>query len=147
MKKEPNKALVRAVIEYKSFLERMSLRNLSLIDKHISPAASFKDPFFIQGSLDQRKQLLRTLCGSAERLKVTVSDVLYSNTNDYKVYIKWHIRLHDDMASLEGMSEITFDHNNMIIAQDDFWDSASTIWAAHPLMRWLFSKGKKKIFG
>jgi|MDTB01.1.fsa_nt_gb hypothetical protein len=139
------KNLKRAVVEYKVFLERLSLRNVSMIDRHAMPAAKFKDPFFFNGSLDQRKELLKTLCNSANALKLTVNEVLWSE-NEYKVFFKWSIRLEKGMAGLEGVSEILFDHHYMIVAQDDYWDSASTVWAAHPLMRWLFNKGKKRIF-
>jgi|GEM_PF-2609159 len=139
------KNLKQAVVEYKMYLERLSLRTVSMIDRHAAPVAKFKDPFFFNGDLDQRKDLLKTLCNSASALKLSVNEILYSE-NEYKVFFKWSIRLEKNMAGLEGVSEILFDHNYMIVAQDDYWDSASTVWAAHPLMRWLFNKGKKRIF-
>lgn len=147
MHKEPPKALIEAVNAYKNYLERLSLRRVALISKHMQDGVSFKDPFYMQATLDQRKQLLQILCASSDNLKISISDILYSTTNEAMVYFKWHVQLHKDMAGLEGMSELIFDHNYKIAAQDDYWDSASTIWAAHPLMRWLFKKGRKRIFG
>tara|TARA_R110002126_G_scaffold13118_2_gene56378 strand:+ start:71731 stop:72255 length:525 start_codon:yes stop_codon:yes gene_type:complete len=140
------KNLKAAVSAYKLYLERLSMRSVPLIERHVSTGAKFKDPFFFNGDLDQRKELLKIMCNSASALKLSVSEVLWSE-NDYKVFFKWSIRLEKDMAGLEGVSEILFDHNYMIVAQDDYWDSASTVWAASPLMRWLFNKGKKRMFG
>jgi hypothetical protein len=140
------KNLKAAVSDYTLYLERLSMRSVPLIERHVSTGAKFKDPFFVSGDLDQRKELLKILCNSASALKLSVSEVLWSE-NDYKVFFKWSIRLEKDMAGLEGVSEILFDHNYLIVAQDDYWDSASTIWAANPLMHWLFKKGKKRMFG
>jgi hypothetical protein len=34
-----------------------------------------------------------------------------------------------------------------VLSQRDYWDSASTVWAANPIMRRLFNFGKKRLFG
>jgi hypothetical protein len=143
---EKPRSFNRAIEEYKLFLERLSARSLPNINKHVSPAASFRDPFFYDGDLDQRTELLRVLCNSASSLKFRVQEVLLSK-EERKVYFKWSLRLEKDMAPLEGMSEITFDHSMMVLSQRDYWDSASTVWAANPIMRRLFNFGKKRLFG
>tara|TARA_R110002111_G_scaffold164536_1_gene230722 strand:- start:14 stop:529 length:516 start_codon:yes stop_codon:yes gene_type:complete len=143
---EKPRSFNRAIEEYRFFLERLSLRSLPTINKHVSPAASFRDPFFYDGDLDQRTELLRVLCNSATALKFRVEEVLLSK-EEHKVYFKWSLRLEKDMAPLEGMSEITFDHSMMVFSQRDYWDSASTVWAANPIMRRLFNFGKKRLFG
>ena len=143
---EKPKNLKRAIEDYKSYLERLSKRSVPMIERHFMPSAKFKDPFFVDGDLDQRKALLNILCHSAGALKITVIEVLQSS-NPNKVYFKWAVRLEKDMAELEGVSEIVFDHNFMIVSQDDYWDSASTVWAANPILRWAFRRGKKKMFG
>ena len=43
MHKEPPKALIEAVNAYKNYIERLSLRRVALISKHMQDGVSFKD--------------------------------------------------------------------------------------------------------
>lgn len=136
-----------ALAEYRLYLERLSKRSVGFIDRHFTPGAKIKDPFFVSGSVDQRKALLNVLCNSAIHLKIKVHEIIPSSMADNRYYFKWSIRLDKDMAALEGMSEIILNHEHYIVAQDDYWDAASTVWAANPVLNWAFKRGKKKIFG
>lgn len=129
-----------AVAGYVRFYQELRPDTVARLDRLAVPDVHFKDPFNEFRSRDRMKQVFLSMFQRVEQPRFIVRDHAVSGQT---AYLRWgfsfRARRQPQPWTIEGMSEVRFDHAGQVVSHVDHWDAAGQLYERLPLLGWLMA--------
>lgn len=131
--------------DYIAYYERLSPRNIRLIEKLAEPSMQFKDPFNDVRGVDAVEKIFEHMFENLDNPKFKVTTYMWADDN-MSAYIKWDFTFNRKGAAyhIPGISEVSFGDRGLINSHIDYWDSGEYFYAKLPIIgaviRWVRGK-------
>lgn len=130
---------------YIRLYEELSLERIDELESFVDESVRFKDPFNdIVGRTKLRKLLKRVLSSVSN----PVFRVTSQSWDGDVLYLRWSFNGHIKELgnwSVEGMSEVIFNEQGMVIEHIDYWDSGEQFYEKIPIISGLLRMIKNRL--
>ncbi len=130
---------------YIRLYEELSLERIDELESFVDVSVRFKDPFNdIVGRTKLRKLLKRVLSSVSN----PVFRVTSQSWDGDVLYLRWSFNGHIKMLgnwSVEGMSEVIFNEQGMVIEHIDYWDTGEQFYEKIPIIGGLLRIIKNRL--
>lgn len=136
----------KALKEFCDYLEKMDRKHLALLHKYYAKDVHFHDPIHHIQGIDKLKQFYTHGFDQFDTLKIKIVSAQHDKSQSLGL-IRWDYLRKQGKHShvISGMSELTFDKDNKIMSQIDFWDVSALIKGSFPFIGSLVKSKKKKL--
>ena len=141
---KPSLAYQRTLEGYIEYYENLRPRSVRLIEKLADPSIQFIDPFNNVRGIDAVERIMTKMFEDLKNPRFKVHDYAWGQ-DGITAYLRWTCRFGTEAENvIEGMSEITFAQNGLVVSHVDYWDSGAQFYAKLPfigaLIRWVMRK-------
>jgi steroid delta-isomerase len=120
---------------YIDLLEGLTASNVDTLRGRCRADVHFRDPFNDICGVDVFVEILIKMFADLREIEFSVTDRAYSSDG---VFLRWDLAFRSGAGStrrrIEGMSVITFDDQGLVTEHVDYWDAASQVYEALPVI-------------
>lgn len=123
--------------DYAQAFSEMTAENFTArLSPLFSQNARFKDPFNDVNGLPAILAIFEHMYQTLQNPRFVIK---HTALKDSVGYIHWafHFDLNGQSTVLEGLSQVAFDAQGMVMEHLDFWDAGAEIYAKVPVLGWL----------
>jgi len=124
---------------YGQFFENIAEDKIDDLNALCKNNIFFQDPFNCFTGIDKFKKVFIHMYKQAKNPKFSIIDI---SVSDNTAYMKWNFL--NGKLKIEGVSEIKFNDEGLVISHIDYWDSASQILIKIPILKYLIRYIMKK---
>ncbi len=125
---------------YGEFFEKITKDNIENLNSLCSKDIFFKDPFNSFTGIEKFKKVFLHMYEQSSNPRFSIIDIC---VNDNLAFIKWNF-FSGNFIKIEGISEIKFNSEGLVLSHIDYWDSSSQIFAKIPIIKYLIKFMIKK---
>lgn len=130
---------------YARFWEELRADTLPKLAEHLAPGVRFKDPFNDVRGIDATMAVMRAMLDhGTPRFAIADRAVGVAGTG----YLRWRCVIAPARGApivLEGISEIRFDAQGLVVEHVDHWDAAEQLYEHVPLLGALIRLVKRRL--
>lgn len=135
-----------ALKAYVRFYHELKPDTVGRLDRLAVPDVLFKDPFNEFRSRDRMKDVFTHMFKRVEQPRFIVRD---HATSGQTAFLRWgfvfRIKGQARPLTIEGMSEVRFDHAGMVVSHVDHWDAAEQFYERLPVLGWVLRAIKRRM--
>lgn len=140
--------LQKPLDDYIEYFEKLSVRSVPTIEKLATPGVRFKDPFNDVMGVDAYQRVLTHMFENLTNPKFKVKDWAWGR-GDNTAYLRWTFTcvLSNKEHVIEGMSEVMFSDDGLVMSHIDHWDAGEYFYEKVPVLsaQIRFVKSKLKV--
>lgn len=129
---------------YAGFFETLSRESCAGFTALAIADIRFKDPFNDLRGRDKVVRLFRQMFEDVEAPRFVVTRIAVDGD---MAFLRWsfHFRRKGRPWTIEGVSEVAFDSDGMVVAHVDHWDAAEQVYGRIPLLAGLLQWLKRRV--
>ena len=135
-----------AVAAYVAFWQALSLETLPRLAEVAAPQMMFRDPF---REAHGRQAVADLFAGHYRKLRDVVITVHDTAIGDAAAYLRWTFAFRIGPGrrqwALEGMSEVKFDADGLVVAHIDHFDAAGQVYERLPIVGPLIALIRRRV--
>lgn len=139
-----------AADRYIAFWRGLSTESLDRLPEFMTPDVHFSDPFNDLRGLASVKAAFTKIYAMIEDVDITVHDRAFgTGSSEHSVcYVRWTFAFavrSGKRLSIEGMSEIHLNADELVVEHIDHWDAAGQVYETLPLLGPLLRAIRRRI--
>lgn len=131
---------------YVAFYQNLTRDRLGRLREICAPNVRFRDPFNDVTGVEAYIAVLEKMFDDVLDPRFEIVDRAVS---DQVCYLRWDFTFRSKPGSpawqIEGMSEVHFDSQGLVVAHLDHWDSGSQFYGRLPLLGWLIRLVRQRV--
>ena len=128
--------VTRALSSYAAFFERLTPETVGRLSECVISDARVPNPFCDLTGVGKMQHLIHNLYTDVQDPQVAIRDRAVGSR---ACYLRWQFTAHfkgrKRTFAIDGVSEVQFDQDGMVILHHDHWDSASQLYDHFPVLR------------
>jgi steroid Delta-isomerase len=123
----------RALNDYVSLYETMSVDDLSHLERFFTSNARFKDPFNDVQGLDKIHRVFDNMFSDLDYPTFSIDEAFL---NDDIAYLKWRFnaQLKGKQIAIVGLSRVVFNDQGLVSEHIDYWDASEQFYMKLPVI-------------
>jgi len=129
---------------YRHFLETLTPHSLERLHDYVAQDVRFRDPFNDVTGADAMQRLFAHMFAAVGPLHFCVSAAI---TEGDRCLMSWRFEavLRGKPWAFDGMSEVRFNADGLVVSHFDYWDAASALYERLPLIGPLLAWLRRRI--
>jgi hypothetical protein len=137
-----------ALARYVDLCANLSRERIPELRELCSPDVHFRDPFNDVRGIELFEKCMDKMFEDVGEPRFDVHDSVFSQQHQEVAYLRWtfHCRLPvRGHLQIEGMTEVQFDHQALVAAHLDHWDSGRQLYEKLPGIGFVLRRVRKRL--